>query len=233
MMRAVLLCMASLMFPSESFGNGLDKPFQSAVEAVENRQYRVLETVLDSYPELEHYSNNADCSLFCEFSQLLRSPEKGETTPHIDETAINILLDRGWRPDDTPKVIGTLLASVNDFHGEVEEFPINSNVCTQSRDQTFPLANRMIRSGAPLNTLQENARNEQFSTGFFYIYQLCHRPYLCGAEYEIAPQEIALEANKSISLAERKLLLDLVSANALSHSCVSHIILSSCSLCEI
>lgn len=226
MMRTVLLCLVSLMFPSETLGNGLGEPFQSAVAAVENRQYQVLETVLDSYPELENYSNNADCSLFCEFSQLLRLPEEGETTPQIDETAISILLDRGWRPDESPNVLGTLLASVNDFHGEVDEFPINSNLCTLNRDQTFPLANTMIRSGAPLSALQANARNVQFSTGFFYIYQLCLRPYLCGAEYEIAPQDIVLEANKSISLAERNLLLELVSANALSNSCVSHIILS-------
>lgn len=214
------------MPPRALLGDDLDRAFQSALKAVDERNYQFLEEILDSHPALESYSESVDCSLYCEFSQLLRSPMEDEIYAGIDGRAIEILLDRGWSASSSPDALGAILVSANVFHGDVDEFPINSGVCTENRAQAFPLANRMISAGAPLDASQATTRNLKFTIGFFYTYQLCHRPFICGADYEFAAANIALEVSNSLTSAERDLLRKLVVDKALSPACVLHIVLS-------
>ena len=207
--------------PLESNGQTPGDAFQSAIRAVENRNYEALEAILDSHPEVLNYTANPDCSLYCEFSQLFRAPFDFNAMTGIDVQAIDILLDRDANPALSPMVLSGILAHSNDFDGEVPEFPINSGECTTNRDVLFPLANRLIRSGARLDTIVELPTGDKYSIGFYYVYDLCSRPYICSAVYETVSPDIARNIQRAISESERDFIFRLVSGDTHNRECVS------------
>ncbi len=229
MKRFIYIFLATLLIPMSSQAEDVSEQFQSAIRAVENRDYASLVKLLEDHPGLLSYVKkyrSGDCSLFCEFSRLLRSPLENEASPEVDVIALEILLDSGGDPAISPHALGELLISANIFHGDVSEFPINSGNCTKSRNKIFPIVNKMISYGSPLDILQRNFGIADFSMGFLYVFQLCQSVYSCGAEYESTPSDIALEVSKSITSAERDLLLELASGISLSRKCVSSVISS-------
>lgn len=216
-----LVFQMAFVLPFAANGQTLTGPFLEAIEAVENRDYASFEAILELHPRLVDFTNGSDCSLICEFSRLLREPIDGESTSEIDERAIQMVLDSGGDPTKSPHALGDLLTSANFFLGDISEFPVNSNRCIKNRNELFPIINRMILAGASLEVLQKNSINLAFTVGFFYSYQLCHSPYICGADYEEASPQVAARVSSAISVSERNVLMNLVDEQALMFDCVN------------
>lgn len=224
MKNSILLCFFAFAAPTVGAGQTLDASFKAAIEAVEKRDHETLEQILDENPDVLTFEATTDCPLLCEFTQLIRPPREDELIPKIDATAIQIILDRGAPIDHPIDIINRILPSTNDFRGDTSEYPINSGECTKNRGIMFPLVNRLIASGARTDLRQQTTSEVTFSTGFYYFYQLCLRPFVCGAEYETASTAVIGQLVSKISDDEQKLTRNLISEGALDAWCAAPIL---------
>lgn len=221
----LFLLFLSVLWPMFALGQSNDKQqiFFEALSSIEKSDYESLANLLERNPDIVNYSPN-DCSLLCEATSLFRDPPESDPTPEVDEIAIQILLDKGALPARSPEATFTLLATVNDLFGEIAEFPIESGTCSPRRDSVFPVINSFIETGTELSLSQPTTSDSEFTTAFFYAYQLCPSPFVCGAEYENVDEKIKNELTNSLKCGERAMLKRRGEESVLSNHCLVNMI---------
>ncbi len=219
-----MLFLGSLVVPAslaqESGATTQEAAFQGAISAAEKRDYDLLRSIIEENPGvLDHRTETGD-DLFHEFRYVFHEDADANFGNAIDIEAIETLLDMGAIPSVSNGLLGTLLSAANDFWGEVDAFPINSGQCTENREDFFPVVGRLIEAGAQFGLLEVEVLGLRPSEAFFYQYQLCLSPFVCGGGYERPSELVKQRVSTSTTQAERDFLFELAAAGSQDLNCL-------------
>lgn len=194
--------------------------FRNAVEAVEKRNYDQLRSILEQNPQVMVQTDKKGNSLFVEFLNVFYEDTGLQWGNAADLKAIGILLDYGAIPNVSNGLLSSLLSEANHFGGAIDAYPVNSGICTDNRASYFPLINRLIEAGAPFGAMELEISGFHPSEAFFYQYQLCFRPFVCGAEHEQASSIVTGRVSLATTSREKELLIELAADGSHLNACL-------------
>ncbi len=197
-----------------------ERAFQDAISAAEKRNYAQLGFIVEQTPSVLDHRTEAGDDLFHEFRYVFHEDADAALGYAIDLEAIETLLDKSAVPSVSNGLLGTLLSVANDFDGEIDAFPINSGQCTENREEFFPVIGRLIEAGAEFGILDTEVLGLRPSEAFFYQYQLCLGPFVCGGGYERPSELVKHRVSTSTTQTERELLLMLATRGSQDLNCL-------------
>ncbi len=199
---------------------------EQVIFSAEIRDYDRIEEIFQTHLDYINYSNNLDCTIVCEFTQLLRGQVLGDTDPAIDLRAIDLALEYGARPNSSAPALN-ILAAANDLSLAVTDearLPLSSGECLPERDLLVPLANRMAELSFDYSASAQIGLDRRYTQAALYVFQLCHNLFACGAQYEIAPESVKISINSSLTEIDESLLLNGMDVGLINSTCLSNYI---------
>lgn len=194
--------------------------FQDAISAAEKRDYALLGSIIEQNPGVLNHRTETGDDLFHEFRYVFHEDSDAPLGNAIDLAAIVTLLDKGAIPSVSNGLLGTLLSAANDFGGEIDAFPIYSGQCTENRKEFFPIIDRLVEAGAEFGMLEVEVLGLRPSEAFFYQYQLCFRPFVCGGSYERPSEMVKRRVSTSTTRTEKDFLLELAAEGSQDLDCL-------------